>query len=407
MAERSPQKTVYVLGAGFSHPARAPLQAEIVREILALDRTYEGEGKNEIGRALTNFRRFLEEGLCLDPERFDRVMLEDVFTPIDRCVLDGVSFRQYDVRELVELREQVFSLILFAIAGRLRGQEPPGYVTRFARYLVSHMRPRAQDPSHEPVSVLSTNWDSVLDTAIYRELRQGRAAPRAPTPNASPATEPAPGVLDYCCYIDPLDPDPAVEPGLWALSRGGFNVKLLKLHGSMNWLQCPRCQRLYAAFDDRVVEWGVLRAHRCPHCRDTKLKSSLILPTFLKDLTHFQLRLIWQNAAIELTEADRVVFIGYSLPLADYELRQLFARTIRPDAEIEVVQVAETDDCAREANAAAFERYRDFFGRRRLRLRPQGVEQYIAELTKEGAPERAEEARQSAMARVPPDATES
>lgn len=48
-----------------------------------------------------------------------------------------------------------------------------------------------------------------------------------------------------------------------------------------------------------------------------KLQSNLLLPTYLKNLSNIQIKLVWQNAAIELSEATRIVFIGYSLP-ADF-----------------------------------------------------------------------------------------
>ena len=57
-----------------------------------------------------------------------------------------------------------------------------------------------------------------------------------------------------------------------------------------------------------------------------KLQSNLLLPTYLKNLSNIQIKLVWQNAAIELSEAMRIVFIGYSLPAADFEIRQLLAR---------------------------------------------------------------------------------
>lgn len=387
MSPRAREKTVYVLGAGFSHPARVPLQAELVREIFALRENYGGAHRGEVTGALDAFADFLENGLAIDPERFAQVQLEDVFTPIDHCVSNNISFRSYDTRRLSELREQIFSLILFTLHERMRNASHTGYLDRFARHLVAQMEPRRNDPDHEPVSVISTNWDSLLDHAIRRALQASSTY----------------GVLDYCCHIDPLGrDDDTVMPGLYALGRGGFNVKLLKLHGSTHWLQCPRCERLYAAFERDAPEAGILRQHTCRVCDgaggpgraaggisgdcSSALKSTLIMPTFLKDLTNFQIKLLWQNAAIELSEASRVVFIGYSLPLADYELRQLFVRTIPFDAEIEVVQPEEASGAIRDENAAAFRRYQAFFGRRKLRLQPIGVERWLDSLPSAAGP---------------------
>ena len=146
---------------------------------------------------------------------------------------------------------------------------------------------------------------------------------------------------------------------------GGYNIKLLKLHGSMNWFQCPMCQRMYVRFGEEIE---IMKAAYCRHCRKNygmseinsiKLQSNLLLPTYLKNLSNIQIKLVWQNAAIELSEATRIVFIGYSLPSADFEIRQLLARMIRPDAEIQVVLYPDNPHVEAEA-----ERYRNFFGSR-------------------------------------------
>ncbi|MCX0175155.1 hypothetical protein NMW34_27140, partial [Escherichia coli] len=97
------------------------------------------------------------------------------------------------------------------------------------------------------------------------------------------------------------------------LGAGGFNVKLLKIHGSLNWLQCSRCMRLYVGFNKKI---GVARGATCRHCdknhdavnKENRLISNLIMPTFLKDLSNPQYKIIWQNAGIELSEADKIIF---------------------------------------------------------------------------------------------------
>src|SRR5690606_22701887 len=106
------------------------------------------------------------------------------------------------------------------------------------------------------------------------------------------------------------------------------------------------------AFYDKIAEYGIYKDKNCSHCSrnfkenktiSTALRSNLIMPTFLKDLNNFQIKLIWQNSGVELSEASKIVFIGYSLPQADYELRQLLSRMIPHDTKIEVVMRDEKD----------------------------------------------------------------
>ncbi len=105
------------------------------------------------------------------------------------------------------------------------------------------------------------------------------------------------------------------------------------------------------------------------------------MPTFLKDLTNFQIKLIWQNAAVELMEADQLVFIGYSLPHADFEFRQLLSRMVHKKAKIDVVLLDnETPDGTRQYEDEC-KRYRQFFSGRTLTFEPRGVAEFVSKLT--------------------------
>jgi hypothetical protein len=112
------------------------------------------------------------------------------------------------------------------------------------------------------------------------------------------------------------------------------------------------------------------------------------MPTFLKDLTNFQIKLIWQNAGVELMEAQRLVFIGYSLPQADFEFRQLLSRMVRQDAEIHVVlyENKSTPEGPRLYNEEC-DRYTRFFSRHKhITFEPGGVSAFVKQLTSPIAP---------------------
>jgi hypothetical protein len=47
------------------------------------------------------------------------------------------------------------------------------------------------------------------------------------------------------------------------------------------------------------------------------------------------------KCGIEISEATEIIFIGYSLPNADFEMRQLLSRMTRESAEITVVDNVE------------------------------------------------------------------
>jgi hypothetical protein len=49
--------------------------------------------------------------------------------------------------------------------------------------------------------------------------------------------------------------------------------------------------------------------------------------TFIKDFSMLAAKSVWFNAGLDLAVAKRVVFVGCSLPLADYEFRNLLLKT--------------------------------------------------------------------------------
>jgi hypothetical protein len=223
---------------------------------------------------------------------------------------------------------------------------------------------------YDPLAVISLNWDILLDNALNDALRakdNGRQGDYDPF-----------GVVDYCCYISSVDPNEStIRTGLWSLGCRGYNVKFLKIHGSMNWLQCSNCQQMFVGFNEKLILRIINEPLYCRHCdkqgNRSLLRGSLVMPTFLKDLRNFQIKLVWQNAAIELMEARRLVFIGYSLPHADFEFRQLLSRMVHKDAKIEVVLWGKSENYEAER-----ERYESFFSKHSLEFFPEGAEAYVS-----------------------------
>ena len=86
------EKTVYFLGSGFSKEAGGLVQNEIIKTILDEDFTW---GNERLIKAKNNFIGFLKEELHIYEDHYCSVQLEDIFTPIDRCIWDGLSIGRY------------------------------------------------------------------------------------------------------------------------------------------------------------------------------------------------------------------------------------------------------------------------------------------------------------------------
>lgn len=129
-------------------------------------------------------------------------------------------------------------------------------------------------------------------------------------------------------------------------------IKLIKLHGSINWGICSKCKRIMPVdFTKFLIKF---RPSRQPDlspdpipirigskigsffhsggCR-AKLKDIplLIPPTWNKTDYHPYIKVVWKHAAIELSEAENIFIIGYSMPETDLFFKYLLGLgTINP-----------------------------------------------------------------------------
>lgn len=362
-------KTVYFLGAGFSADAGGPIQNQIIQFILGNDFNFKFSNRTDILDAKVEFIEFIEKTLQIERDLWDSIALEDIFTPIDRSLSNGRSFKNFDVKEL-SVKRQNFHLLMgaaikYGVDYRHKNKD---YIDDFAQYVNQIAKVRLVDQKKDNIAIITTNWDILLDNSLDKLVRNYSEEKEREIDKKL-------AVVDYCCYISSLDKDDhLIKPGLLALGKNGYNIKYLKLHGSMNWLHCPSCQRMYVKFGEKTM---LNPPPPCNHCHKNlklskdndaiKLKSNLLLPTFIKDLSNIQIQLVWQNAGIELSEATKVVFIGYSLPQADFEIRQLLSRCIPNHAEVEVVCYPNDrsgNSKSQHDQANEIKWYKSFFGAR-------------------------------------------
>ncbi|MES2429384.1 MAG: hypothetical protein V4556_00525 [Bacteroidota bacterium] len=361
-------KTVFILGAGFSMNAGAPSQERLVEKIFEI---HNSDPNIFIAGKVDQFKDFLTNTLNIPEILQNKIPFEDIFTPLDKCLLENLSFRNLSVDQVKEIRGLIYYLVGKTLQHILQTSDK-GYIDKFATFLVDECQKRKNKnyPNIDNVSVITTNWDILLDRSIQEQIDSNFFLE---------------AVVDYCCYISSYrKDDDRVKPGLEILGGGGFNVKLIKLHGSLNWLQCPRCQRVYVDIDDKIAISQYTHPINCRHCDKNfgvqvshKLTSNIIMPTFLKNLSNPQYKLLWQNAGVELSEANKIVFIGYSLPQADYEMRQLLSRMVRKDAEITVVGFSNSPATDKDFQDFV-NRYKVFFGDRlQLPVHNLGAKKYI------------------------------
>ncbi|CCO07009.1 hypothetical protein [Desulforamulus hydrothermalis] len=135
-------------------------------------------------------------------------------------------------------------------------------------------------------------------------------------------------------------PDPAA---------GSSNVKLLKLHGSLNWLYCPQCGQLYAyehrnAKGQSIIIHGMANMIQCTaaHCCH-RLSRVIIPPTLMKNYQSIPfIPHLWRQARNALQQAKEIIVIGYSFPATDFRSNWLFRKAMVNNKSLQKVVIVDT-----------------------------------------------------------------
>lgn len=299
---------VLVLGAGFTH-AFFP-SAPLLTDQYPLD--------------LSGLQSpFLDRVVGAERERSERqggpgaLNLERLLT---RCDSPLPSDSQTDRAELVLLRHRVIGSFVERLA-RAGIATPSPLLERLARWIL-----------RENVTCLTFNYDEGLDEALFTQSA------------ASARWRPASGYGFHCeasstLFVPPKGP-----------SIGGDRGLVLKLHGSLNWrvrLGAKSPFRLGDVFhhsrwtnEHEQIGLHVPRSDRFAAIESLLERSPFMVPPTLTKAELGNepiLGLLWRLAASALQGAERVTFIGYSLPVTDLAAQFLFGESIEAPGRVHVV----------------------------------------------------------------------
>jgi NAD-dependent SIR2 family protein deacetylase len=351
------KRPVFVFGAGATAACGGPLTEELLpdafRKMAGLTPS-KNQSDDEwidpdrmLSEKLSELAHFLRESFHVDVDDRGNIgegavfpsvplLLSFLNTAIDRAQPIG----SWTPERLASLKIDAQASFLFAL---LNANQPEMDSNPYARLL----RPLyATSSSAWPVAI-TLNYDSLLDkTMVSLGSREDVRVP------------------EYGCDL--------TIPAARNAERYG---RLLKLHGSLNWLYCRRCSKLSLymsgldkeAFFDLLADLEVVRGlvdnTYCDRCRGA-LSPLIITPSALKDYRNPHVSRIWYEAEQELRNADRVVFVGYSLPWDDVEVIYLLKQSLEhlPPERITVVGHSKTPVPIHEHEAG--KRYVSLFGNR-------------------------------------------
>ncbi len=147
-------------------------------------------------------------------------------------------------------------------------------------------------------------------------------------------------------------------------------IPLVKLHGSLDWGLCNKCNKLHLYFPHNLA--NNYFGEGCPPVCHVGKCDGIIEPyIFLPHQKHDErISSLRNRAEKELREARKITIIGYSFPEYDQSVIELFQRALDDNAnvELEVVDYCESNESEAEKIAEIKRKYNDMFPKQKGRL---------------------------------------
>jgi hypothetical protein len=311
---------VFIFGAGASYPDGIPIQSEIIPIILNND---DLQIINSLpGRQI---REFLKDNFSIS-EHYPT--LEEVFGFIDFHINNDFSLsKKWTTTEMIKLKANLTKVLHYVISNKTKSSE---YFKSFWEAIRANKK---------EIAVITTNYDTLIDEAfdvIYSDY-----------------------LIDYCIdlinyrYPDEITPfdwwDNPRRPVSQFGNQTPVRVKLIKIHGSLNWKYCNCCAQVGLTPWNHGINLkkdsfdSFVRGKICPFDQN-KLTSLIQAPSHLKTNNNFIFNKLFDEAGYTLRNAKKLVFIGYSFPEADVHIRALVKRNFNPKNEIIVINKSSAKD---------------------------------------------------------------
>ena len=298
-------KTVFVLGAGASVECGGPTMANFLdcAEDVSL---YASQISAEERKDFQDVFDAIADLYGIYAKSFlDLNNIETLFGAVEVGLILN-KFGKRNTPSIEKLKKSIITLICstlelsikFPVRNKHADPAPPynSFISDLQVYLEKH---KIALPNQEKVSFVTFNYDIVLDQALNSK-----------------------GIrFDYF-----LPEDERIKNA----------IPLLKLHGSVNWGLCKKCNKVFTIpIDCSVEQFHELKDYqylfhtmiqKTVHCDESLEQHTLIVPpTWNKTGYHEEISHVWKKAASELETAVNIVIIGYSMPETDQFFRYLFA----------------------------------------------------------------------------------
>ena len=316
MSDINIDKNVYLLGAGFSKEIGLPLQDEfllIAQEVFFknpklfkhFERVFEYRDK------LTRMKKYLSYPL-LNLEQLFNLIEMDIFYSND----ESIENVKRDFIKLVcdVIIDKTPNPFINNESGRLQNNPIYDLYIYFIKLLINNDKYKLKLYND---TIISFNYDLVLEGAVsvynWKRSNQAKHSDRVADNFIRFNTLFGKGniIIDHVSNYFIKNRPNSYFPEANLFSTSNNAIKLIKLHGSINWKNT----------DDKSI--------------------FIVPPTWNK--SDARIRLLWYEAYKELIGAKRIIFIGYSFPETDIYVRSLLGLALNENSILQNIYFINPD----------------------------------------------------------------
>jgi hypothetical protein len=338
--------TVVIVGAGFSKAAKVPLASELSQYFLSND--YQ---KEPIQRFVSKcLRQFWEDVFGYDGST--EPSFEDHFTLLDLAANSGHNIGDKYTPAILRALRRLSIHRVFEILNSTYEQSEQ--IKTFLSALAGH----------KDSTLISLNWDIVVEkhlSAFGQPFNYG---------------------IDGK-FLDDSVPGPS-------------DFSLIKLHGSANWNYCDSCHSTLfggSGMGKSTLKYGTFLESRdfemlnateelvrkigsggprCKVCNNKRVSARVATFSYTKAFDFFPFHASWDMALQRLRRARRWIFIGYSLPDADFAFKHLLKTAQLAVGTIESKEIRVVDP-----SDTVIARYKKFFGKEQREVFQKKFEEWV------------------------------
>lgn len=311
---------VLFLGAGASAAFGYPVTSAIfprIRERLLQKTLFPTESNPKRERDKMNrLRQYLT---LLMPTFFEPAtplpLITDILSLLDLLLTTGeVAIPLFSSGQMSDLRTLLEQAIMEAIENG--NEERSGEALDQLTDWILNVR----DIDQEPLTIVSTNYDTLIDAQIFEKINVDTFA--------KDGTSPLSELVDFgfswrehsTGKFLPEIHHPPKSPA----------VRIFKLHGSLSWLKCPLCGFIYVnttggiysqAFRGEAIDYN----NTCI-CGHGPVRAVIVAPSMVRSIQEPNLLTVWRSAVEAMRTADEWIIGGYSLPPEDIAIRAILLR---------------------------------------------------------------------------------